>query len=219
MSRFGPQSGNGRIGGGAMPPLRVTRPARAAARRSQDSVTERLAAELAALRAAQGWTLEQLSERSGVSRAALSRLEHAEVSPSADVLARICGAHGLRPSKLMARIEEAFQASVPAEEQPHWRDPERAVSTRMVSPSGPGLAGEVTEWRLGAGVSADLTNLQNTVRECHLVLLQGRLRVTLDGTPQDLARGDALRFHQGGPVPVVVLGDTGVRLLLFAAAP
>lgn len=218
MSRFGPMPGQGGIETRGALPLRVSRPLRAA-RHASGSVTERLAAELAALRAAQGWTLDQLSERSGVSRAALSRLEHAEVSPSADVLARICGAHGLRPSQLMARIEEAFSPAVPAETQRHWRDPERAVSTRIVSPSGAGLNGEVTEWRLGVGVTADLTNLQNTVRECHLVVLQGRIRIALESEPQVLDRGDALRFHQRGPVTVEVIGETGVRLLLFAVAP
>ena len=42
---------------------------------------QRLAGRLKALRLARGWSLDELAGRAGVSRATLSRLENAEVSP------------------------------------------------------------------------------------------------------------------------------------------
>ena len=51
-----------------------------------DTLTSRLSRRLAQLRAERGLTLDQLASASGVSRAALSRLEKAEVSPTAEVL-------------------------------------------------------------------------------------------------------------------------------------
>lgn len=85
----------------------------------KSDLTVRLAARLSALRAARGWTLDQLAGASGVSRAALSRLENAEVSPSADVLHRLARAHEMTLSRLMSLVEDGFAALVPRDEQPH----------------------------------------------------------------------------------------------------
>ena len=62
----------------------------------KSELTVRLAARLSALRAARGWTLDQLAAASGVSRAALSRLENAEVTdPGVDLMRRIAGELGV----------------------------------------------------------------------------------------------------------------------------
>ncbi len=180
-----------------------------------DSVTDRLAAELASLRAARGWTLDQLAERSGVSRAALSRLEHAEVSPSAEVLARLCAAHGLRLSRLMAQVETGFSAVVPVEDQPQWRDPDRPVNRRVISPAAQGLSGEVQECRFGPGTVLDLPAPAQPGQEHHMVMMQGQLRVTIEGETHNIEHGDALRFHLTGPLRLEVTGDKGVRYFLF----
>ena len=45
----------------------------------------RIAQRLKALRLARGWSLDELAGMAGVSRATLSRLENAEVSPTASV--------------------------------------------------------------------------------------------------------------------------------------
>lgn len=198
------------------PALDAGHPGKLAERSAAGATTARLAAEFSALRASQGWTLDQLAKRSGVSRAALSRLEHGEVSPSADVLVRLCAAHGLRPSQLMARVEEGYAPLVPVDTQSEWRDPQRAVSTRHVSPAAPGLSGDVSEWRFGPGVVTELGASQSAARECHLLMQQGRLRVKLDQDSPVAERGDMLRFHQRGPIQIEVLGETGVRFLLFS---
>ena len=58
-------------------------------------LTERLAAYLRDLRRARGLSLDGLAALSGVSRATLSRIETAEVSPTADTLDRLASAHGM----------------------------------------------------------------------------------------------------------------------------
>src|SRR5690606_17551455 len=54
-----------------------------------EAVSGRLAARLAALRSERGWSLQDLAQRSGVSRSNLSRIERGEISPTADVLVRL----------------------------------------------------------------------------------------------------------------------------------
>src|SRR5215475_1151089 len=58
------------------------------------SIEQRIANRLAALRAERGWTLEVLAQRTGISRASLSRLERCELSPGATMLSTLCGQYG-----------------------------------------------------------------------------------------------------------------------------
>ena len=66
-----------------------------------ETIDSRIAARLKELRAARGWSLDELAKRSEVSRATLSRLEKAEVSASAAVLGKLCAVYGLPMSRLM----------------------------------------------------------------------------------------------------------------------
>ena len=58
------------------------------------SIDKQIAQRLKSLRAERDWSLDELAKRSGVSRATLSRLENAEVSPTASVLGKLCAALG-----------------------------------------------------------------------------------------------------------------------------
>ena len=69
------------------------------------ALDSRLAARLAALRAERGWSLDQLSQRAGIPRATLSRLERGETSPTAALLGRLCTAYGRTMSRLLAEVE------------------------------------------------------------------------------------------------------------------
>ncbi|MBV2358247.1 XRE family transcriptional regulator [Thalassococcus sp. CAU 1522] len=180
------------------------------------TVTHRLAEALAAMRSEKGWTLDQLAERSGVSRAALSRLEHAEVSPTADALARLCAAHGVRLSQLLARVEECYPALVGADEQNQWRDSDHPVTLRDMSPAGPGLSGCVQECRLGPGTATTLPVSAQPGAERHILMMQGQLTVSQGDETHEIARGDVLRFHENGPVALQAQGETGVRFFLFS---
>src|SRR5206468_4086879 len=85
----------------------------------------RLAERLRSLRAERGWSLDELAQRSAVSRATLSRLENAEVSPTANVLGKLTAAYGLTMSRLMLMMEDDFTPLTSAEAQPVWRDSEQ----------------------------------------------------------------------------------------------
>lgn len=52
-------------------------------------------------------TQERLSLESGVDRTYISDLERNRKSPSLDVLFRLCKALRIRPSELVARVEES----------------------------------------------------------------------------------------------------------------
>jgi transcriptional regulator with XRE-family HTH domain len=85
-------------------------------------------------RARRSWTLDDLAQRAGVSKAMLSKLERSEASPTAALLGRISGALGMTISTLLADADTAGARLVRHAEQPTWRDPATGYLRRQVSP-------------------------------------------------------------------------------------
>jgi len=176
------------------------------------AVNMRLAKTLAAMRAAKGWTLDQLAAQSGVSRAALSRLENAEVSPSIDVLARLADAHEMALSRLLARIEEAGAAHARRDEQQVMRDEVSGAAWRFLSARSAAFAAELTEVTLPAG--SELRQPAAHGPEHHIVMLSGYMTGFVDTDPRALGPGDVLRFRQYGALRFVTEKGQGARFLL-----
>ncbi|AWN50250.1 LacI family transcriptional regulator [Methylobacterium terrae] len=113
--------------------------------------TDGLARRLRLEREARGWSLGDLSARSGVSKAMISKVERAEASPTAALLGRLSGAFGLSLSTLLARAEgEAGQVRREAA-QPVWIDPATGYRRRQVSPHLAETPLDLTEVELPAG--------------------------------------------------------------------
>jgi len=166
---------------------------------------------LKTLRMAGNRTLDDLAKTSGVSRAMISRIERAEASPTAALLARLCSALGV---SLSAFFESAQQQPVSPlarlADQPVWRDPDSFYLRRSVSPSGTGSRVDVVEVEFPPGarvrfapqpVSAGMTQ--------HVWLFAGALEMTVGDAVHRLAPGDCLymnigdvhAFHNPGQVP------------------
>jgi transcriptional regulator with XRE-family HTH domain len=94
-----------------------------------------IGARLRAERVERGWSLAELAERSGVSRAMINKVERGQSSPTAALLGRLSGAFGLTLSTLLARAERGCGGRlVRAAEQPLWQDPASGYVRRQVSP-------------------------------------------------------------------------------------
>jgi transcriptional regulator with XRE-family HTH domain len=178
-----------------------------------DTIDRRIAQRLKTLRGERSWSLDELASRSGVSRATLSRLENAEVSPTASVLGKLCTAHGLTLSRLMHLVEGEFAPVVRRDAQPLWVDAATGFHRRSVSPPAQTLAGEALECELAAGTRIDYDNAPRPGLEHHLLMLDGRLEVTVAGTTHALGPGDCLRYQLYGPSTFVT--PTGARYILF----
>jgi len=99
-----------------------------------DDPTALIARRLRDERARRGWTLEQLAQRAGVSRAMLSKLERSQASPTAALLGRISGALGMTLSTLLAADDAPRSRLLRRAEQPLWRDPATGYLRRQVTP-------------------------------------------------------------------------------------
>src|SRR5260370_15688613 len=90
-----------------------------------------IAARLGLERDSRGWSLANLAERSGVSKATISKIERQEVSPSAVILVRLAGAFDLTLAGLLLRAEGQGRLTR-ATEQPVWRDPDTGYLREQV---------------------------------------------------------------------------------------
>jgi transcriptional regulator with XRE-family HTH domain len=174
----------------------------------------RIAQRLKALRAERGWSLDDLASRSEVSRATLSRLENAEVSPTASVLGRLAAVYGLTISRLMHLVEDDFAPLIRRAAQPVWRDPGVGFTRRSVSPPTQMLAAEVLECALEAGTRIAYDEPPRRGLEHHLLLTEGRLDITVDGRSHALHPGDCLRYQLFGASTFATPADSGAKYLL-----
>lgn len=175
----------------------------------------RIAARLKALRAERGWTLADLADRSGVSRATLSRIETAQTSATAQALGRICDAAGVSVSRLVQEAEAAPRALVPAAAQEVWTDPETGFRRRLVSPPGPGLSGEVIAGEIPPATRIAYPGPARPGMEHHLVMRDGALSVAVAGAAHALRPGDCLRYALDGPNLFETPPESGASYLLF----
>jgi transcriptional regulator with XRE-family HTH domain len=99
-----------------------------------DSLDQRIGARIRIEREARGWSLSDLAEKSGVSRAMIHKIERGDSSPTAMLLARLSGAFSLSMSTLMARAEMQEGRLLRRKDQPVWTDPQSGYVRRHVSP-------------------------------------------------------------------------------------
>jgi len=185
------------------------------ARSSAEPLDRQIAQRLRALRAERGWSLDELAQRSQISRATLSRLENAAVSPTASVLGKLCAVYGMTLSRLMRLVEAGYAPLVARDAQPVWRDASVGFERRSVSPPAQPLAGEVLECRLAPGARIDYRDPPRPELEHHLLLLDGQLQVTVEGQPHALRPGDCLRYQLCGASAFETPAGSGAHYLLF----
>lgn len=165
-------------------------------------LTVPLAARLRAEREERGWSIAELAERSGVSRAMISKVERAEASPTAALLGRLVSALGMTLSTLLARAEGDAGGGgrvARAGEQPVWRDPETGYLRRAVTP--PGAQPELVRVELPAGARVAYP-AHTYVEWSHAIwVLEGELLFHEAGARHRLGAGDCLAL--GPPVDCV----------------
>lgn len=160
-----------------------------------ENTETRLATHLGNLRKDREWTLVDLAKRTGISRATLSRIENAEVSPTTHVLGRLCAAFDLSMSQVLAMVEDGFTPVVRSGDHQSWTDPNTGFRRQVISGAVGPLRGEVLRCHLPDGVQLAYDAPPRPGLEHHLLLERGQLTVTVDGVQYDLNQGDCLRYQ------------------------
>lgn len=163
-----------------------------------DDTRPRLAARIKAERDARGWTPSELSERSGVSRAMIAKVEAGKSSPTAMLLGKLSGALGITMSTLLARAEDANHSRVlRRNEQPLWRDPQSGYVRRQIFPiPGSTVPVDLVEVELPAGKKLAFPASSYSFAR-HLIRVQkGKLMFVEGNEEHHLRGGDCLELGE-----------------------
>lgn len=141
---------------------------------------QHVAQRLKQARAERDWSLDALAERSGVSRAMLSKIERGVSVPTTLLLARIGDALGLSLSALMRPPALAGQRLTRLADQPQWTDTACGYTRRVVSAAAYDGDVDLVAIELPPGATVSFPAAGSLELEGKLLLLQGRLTVTAD---------------------------------------
>jgi len=189
------------------------------ARAGTDSVARAIGGRIKQGRNSRGWTLDQLAERSGVSRRMLVSIEHGSANPSIATLLLISDALGIRLPALVdmdrspgLRVTRAGAAPV------LWRG-ERGGQAVLVAGTDPPDVTELWDWTLGPGESHSSEAHAAGTREL-LLVLDGEVELRVGQHAEVLATGDSASF--AGDLPhgyVNASSAQGARFALTVFEP
>ena len=169
-----------------------------------DDTASRIARRLRLERESRGWSLADLAERSGVSKATISKIEREEVSPTAVILIRLAGAFDLTLAGLLLRAE-GQERLTRATEQPVWRDPDTGYLRKQVF-SRPDHPLEIIRVELPAGQRVLLPASSYAHIRQAVWVQAGQLVIIEAGERRELGTGDCLGF--GPPSEVTFANET-----------
>lgn len=157
-----------------------------------DDTGTRLSRRILSTRKVQGWSLADLSTRSGVSKAMLSKIERCEVSPTASVLIRIATAFNITLAELLtdASAEAHYQR---AADQPVWTDPATHYLRRQIYLTAR-LPLELVEVVLPALTSVAIPASSYALIRQVVWVIEGQLTIVEGDSETKLATGDRLEF-------------------------
>jgi transcriptional regulator with XRE-family HTH domain len=181
---------------------------------STASIDERIAERVKRLRQAAEISIAQLAERTGVSRAMISRIERAEASATAVLLGRLCAGLGISLSALLANEAPSHERVRRSKDQAIWRDPATGYVRRQISVPTSANPVEIVEIQLPPGATVPYKSWEKNAYRQQLYLLSGKMRVTYGSERFDLTKRDCLEFGVDKTVRFSNMGNQIARYLL-----
>ncbi len=147
-----------------------------------------------------GWTLDQLADRSGVSRRMVVNVEQGTTNPSIATLLRLSDALGIGLPALVDTADDGHDPVVVHRDgtiAPMWTSPAGGAAV-MVAGTHPPDVTELWDWRLGPGDDYVSEAHRAGTREL-LHVLSGSVVLVVDGAEHRLRAGDAATFDAAVP--------------------
>jgi transcriptional regulator with XRE-family HTH domain len=164
-------------------------------------INRRIAARVRDLRAGRDLTLDALAERSGVSRAMISRVERGESSPTAVVLDKLAAGLGVALAALFDLPRPNPSPVARRGDQSVWRDPASGYLRRSLSPDGGISPIQMVEVTFPAGARVAYESAPHRGRvDQQIWVLEGTIEVTVGHERHRLERGDCLAMDLTGPI-------------------
>ena len=148
----------------------------------------------------QGLTLEELAERSKVSRAMISKVERSEKSPTLSVLVRIAKGLNITLSDLLGAEPDPAGVSIHrAKDRTKFKDPESGFERELLSLAESSKGLEIVLHRIPPGRSSGTLPTYAVPTEKYIIVQEGDLVVHLNRQNYEIAAGDTMHFEVKGP--------------------
>lgn len=172
-----------------------------------------LGARIRLTRTQKGITLQELSDRSGLSKGFICQLENDKASPSLQALEKLAG--GLTVPIAYLFLTATDKISVVREnERPEYQVRE-GLKVQMLSARGRGLKMMLFQLPPGVGVGGE--NHAHEGEECHLVL-EGAVRYTQGDESVIIKSGDSVHWNGFVPHRVENCGSGPARILVVTSS-
>ena len=185
---------------------------------SVEEITAAVALHVRALRTGRGWSLDELSGRSSVSKGMLVQIEAARTNPSVGTLARVADALGVTVARL---LQPATDRSVHLSEFHDapilWRGGRGGLGRLLRGLSDPGFV-ELWDWRFAPHERYEAEDHQPGTREMVHVLV-GEIVVTVDGADHVVQTGQTLDFRADRTHVYRNDTDAAARLVMILSIP
>ncbi len=173
----------------------------------------RIGARLRRLRAERGWRLEDLAERTGLSKAYLSRLESGERQPSLGALSSVARAYGVSFSSLFESEPEAGNRAIVRAADNLVQRGRGLLYTNLSSKS---WTFNMQPLRVVVPAEREEDVVYQHEGEQWLYTLSGRLSLKFGDEECVLEPGDAAHFDAETPHRLRALGGRDAEIILVA---
>jgi len=179
-----------------------------AAKPTSDPVQQHVCERVREMRRQKGWTLEELSSASGVSRSMISQIERGSANPTLGVAHRLASAFGLTLGALVDTTTNAPQIDVVRSGEPtHLFRDDQHCRIRTLSPLHLEKGVEFYELVMHAGGILDSAPHFHGTRE-FITVESGHLRITSGGDIVELKKGDSAHYPADQPHKIENLAKT-----------
>jgi transcriptional regulator with XRE-family HTH domain len=182
-------------------------------------VAQSIGATIKATREVQQLSIGDLAKRAGVSKSVVSRIEQGLTSPTAVMLAKL--AEGMTVS-LSSLLRGEFGPPVHIQtlaEQPIFKDPKTGLMRRTLSPVSPDATVEIVHNTLPTKKSTGAFPPHSVGTQEHIVVLVGKIEVTVGRRTLTLNAGDAAQFVADIEHSVKNVGTRKAEWILLICSP
>jgi transcriptional regulator with XRE-family HTH domain len=189
-----------------------------AATASIDTVAASIGRHVRALRTARGWSLDELAQRSGVSKGMVVQIEGARTNPSVGTLCRIAEAFGVHLGQFFDEPAEPVVRVIGADEPPTlWKGSAGGTGRLLRGVNEPTIS-ELWDWRFLPGERQVSSDHSPGTREI-VHVRTGVFTVVVDQTTFLLHPGETIDFRADRPHEYRNDGAEPVNLTMVVAMP